>query len=268
MSEASERVPGVRLEAGRADAVDDALVREAPLQIDLNGRAFSVTMRTPGADRALIRGLLFTEGVVAAGATGWKFAERAGPGGLAAVVDVTIPDIYLCGRVYDRRSLVSSSSCGLWGLRVWGEPDPDAKPLDARGRLTLARVDEAVRAMRVRQHAFDATGGCHGAAAFPETGDALAVAEDIGRHNAVDKVVGKLLEQGTLESAALLTVSGRISFEIVSKCYRAGIPALAAVSAPSTMAVEMGRRLGITILGFCRDGRATAYSHADRVTPA
>jgi FdhD protein len=265
MIETHEGVAGVRYRAEGVEPVEDRLLREVPLQINLNGRPFSVTMRTPGADDALVRGLLFTEGIVSRDATGWQTTQRTNESGLATVAEVTIPEIYVCERFYDRRSLVSSSSCGLCGLKEWGDPDPDAAPLQARGALTPALVETALRGMRARQQAFEATGGCHAAGAFDAAGSVLAVAEDIGRHNAVDKVVGMMLADGRLGEASLLTVSGRISFEIVSKAYRAGIPAIAAVSAPSTLAVEMGRRLGIAILGFCRDGRATVYSHPERM---
>lgn len=276
MSESTRRVDGRRLEPTGTVEVVDALTTEAPLQIDLNGESFSVTMRTPGQDPALVRGLLFTEGIVSAEATGWEYRprrrEEASSAGAIAdpddvtIIDVTIPEIYVCRTFYDRRSLVSSSSCGLCGLKEWGEPDPDVAPIVSDVVVSRAELLQAMESMRDRQRAFDLSGGCHGAAVFASNGDCLAAAEDIGRHNAVDKAVGVLLEARSLARAALLTVSGRISFEIVSKCYRAGIPILAAVSAPSTLAVEMGRRLGITIVGFCRGDRATAYSHPGRVT--
>lgn len=276
MSQSTRRVDGRRLEPTGTSEVVDALTTEAPLQIDLNGESFSVTMRTPGQDPALVRGLLFTEGIVSADATGWEYRPRPREGapnsGTAealddvTIIDVTIPEIFICRTFYDRRSLVSSSSCGLCGIKEWGEPDPDVAPIVSEVIVSRAELLRAMESMRDRQRAFDLSGGCHGAAVFASNGECLAAAEDIGRHNAVDKAIGFLLENRSLTQAALLTVSGRISFEIVSKCYRAGVPILAAVSAPSTLAVEMGRRLGITVVGFCRDDRATAYSHPGRVT--
>lgn len=271
----TEEVPGHRFDATGVFSVVDALTTEVPLQIDLNGESFSVTMRTPGDDRALVRGLLFTEGIVTADATGWQYLPRknesmdpddaATASERATVIDVRIPEVFICRQFYDRRSLVSSSSCGLCGIKEWGDPDPEAKPIESTVQLPFANLVRAMEAMRESQQAFDRSGGCHGAAAFDATGARVAVAEDIGRHNAVDKVIGQLLEDGRIADAVLVTVSGRISFEIVSKIYRAGIPVLAAVSAPSTLAVDMGNRLGVSVAGFCRDGRATVYSHADRL---
>jgi FdhD protein len=118
---------------------------------------------------------------------------------------------------------------------------------------------------RRRQSQFDGTGGCHAASAATTHGDVLCIFEDIGRHNAVDKVIGFLLENNLLPLADVLTVSGRVSFEIVQKCARAGIPILSAISAPSSLAVEMSERWGITLAGFCRNNRASFYSHTHRV---
>ena len=119
--------------------------------------------------------------------------------------------------------------------------------------------------MNSRQELFGRTGGCHAAAMFSRDGRLLAFGEDVGRHNAVDKAVGALLEQGNLPGAFLLCVSGRVSYEIAAKATRAGISVLAAVSAPSSLAVEFCREAGITLLGFCRGRRATAYAHAERL---
>ena len=120
-------------------------------------------------------------------------------------------------------------------------------------------------AMKAAQHTFHKSGGSHAAAAFTNNGELLSIREDIGRHNAVDKVIGHLINNNSLKGAKCLTVSGRISYEIISKAFAAKIPILAAVSAPSTLAVDFAKELGITLLGFCRENKATCYSHPNRI---
>jgi FdhD protein len=139
-------------------------------------------------------------------------------------------------------------------------------PVTKEVAISAAALQVIHQNARARQSQFDGTGGCHGATAATAQGEVLCLFEDIGRHNAVDKVIGFLLENDQLPLADVLTVSGRVSFEIVQKCARAGIPILSAISAPSSLAVEMSERWGITLAGFCREDRATFYSRLDRVS--
>lgn len=246
----------------------EVLAHEAVLQVRVNGVDYTTTVRTPGADEALARGLLFAEGVVTDPAAPCRCASIADPeSGVAGVIDVAVPTEFLARAIDDRRSMASTASCGLCGVREAKDLQLYGGPLrvDTDERLDLDRVDGMMRAMAARQSAFDATGGTHAAAAFTLAGECLAVHEDIGRHNAVDKVVGELITKQQLDDARCLTVSGRLSYEIVFKAFHARIPFLLSVSAPSSMAVEMGERFGLCVVGFCRDGRATVYSQLDRV---
>ena len=261
-------VHALRFEHGVLRNSHDPLTVELPLQIKINGQPFSVTMRTPGADQSLVKGLLFTEGIALADNGACILHEERDPTtGTVLAVNVEIPPMYLCENVYAKRSLLASAACGLCGQRELDAAGFDTRPLAPAGKLQLTRVESLIASMRAQQQTFAATGSTHAAALFRlEGGTPLCVFEDIGRHNAVDKAVGFLLEQQRLGEAQVLTVSGRISFEIVSKSYKAGIPFLLAVSAPSSFAVDMGQRWGMTVIGYCRDQRCTVYCNPDNVT--
>jgi len=238
--------------------VVESLTPERPLQIMVNGQSYSVTMQTPGAERYLVRGLLHAEGAGEGGFLVYGQEER----GPATVVEVEIECPDLPGGA---RRLAATSSCGLCGKESLDDVLRDIAPVVGDVRVDAAGLRVIHEAMRARQATFSGTGGSHAAAAATARGEILVVFEDVGRHNAVDKVVGFLLEEGLLARADVLAVSGRVSFEIVQKCARAGIPVLAAVSAPSSLAVESAERWGITLAGFCRGDRATFYSGLGRV---
>jgi FdhD protein len=170
------------------------------------------------------------------------------------------------GEGYDRsRSLISVSSCGICGKKELADLIVKGEILETDEKLEAQLVAEMFTQMRKSQVTFDRTGGSHAAACFDLSGALLDLREDIGRHNAVDKVIGALLEKGMLAAAKCLLVSGRISFEIVSKVYKAGIPFLAAVSAPSSLAVECARAMGMTLLGYCRGDQFTCYAYEERI---
>lgn len=246
----------------------ESLVVEAPLHIRLNGVAYTTTMRTPGLDRALARGLLFTEGIVPEADAPLTYSETPDPeSGLVSLLDVSCPGEFVAQSVEGRRTAIASASCGVCGTRDLADIAVYGPPLQRNdgARLDVDDIDALRDAMQARQPIFRATGGCHAAGLFSAGRELLAVCEDVGRHNAVDKAVGTLLESGQLASAAVLFASGRVSYEIVYKAYRAGIPILLAVSAASSLAVDTAGRLGITVAGFCRGGRATVYTHAERL---
>lgn len=265
--ESSKAVEALRFDKGQLQERSDFLTIELPLQIKINGRPFSVTMRSPGDDRHLVTGLLFTEGIVDPRQVQVTCREETHvASGNVVAVDVSVPEAYLCDSTFDKRSLLANASCGLCGQK---ELDIDAlgkKPLAPETQLKLGEVSVLMDRMQAAQQVFRQTGSTHAAAVFDDTGRLLCLFEDIGRHNAVDKVVGHLIEKDQLEEACILAVSGRISFEIVIKAYHAGIPFLLAVSAPSSFAVEMCQLWGMTVLGFCRESRATVYSHPENVT--
>jgi len=257
------RIEGLRVRPAATESVRDVLPVEAPLQVRVNGAPFTVTMRTPGADRWLVRGLLHTEGILLPGGAEPELAEKRHPEtGEVVCISVTVPPETVQRPIGEIRTFVSASSCGLCGSKEL----PETRCLTPVRGLGFPAVELARRApammaaMRSRQSAFDAAGGTHASAIFRPDGACLAVFEDIGRHNAVDKIVGWAIEHDPEAAGRILAVSGRVSWEIVLKAWRAGFAALLAVSAPSDLAVETARRAGIVLAAFCRDDRATLYA--------
>ena len=277
-------------EDGLLDARADALAGEEPLEVRLDGEQFTVTMRTPGDDVELIAGFLLSEGIV----TDWAqirqvdFAAGIDPDGTRNlnVARVALEPGTWDPEVYRARQVYTSSACGICGtasieavqrssafpilLDAMSEDGPVAAPL-VTAKTLLGLPD----ALREEQTLFGSTGGVHAAGLFrlvregagvADSAELLAVREDVGRHNAVDKVIGWALQQGMLPlHDTVLQVSGRASFELVQKASMAGIPMLSAVSAPSGLAVDLGREQGITVVGFNRGTRFNAYSHHERI---
>ena len=259
----TKSVRAVRFEAGTPTRADDAVTVEAPLQIRVNGVAFTTTMRTPGDDCPLARGLLFTEGVVTDRAVQPEYREiRDQETTFASCLDVTVPEGLGEKEVEGRRTTLSASSCGMCGTRDPADIEIYGPPLTLATDRTfdVGLVPRMLDTLRAGQATFEQSGGSHAAGLFTIEGELLALYEDIGRHNAVDKTIGHLLDAKRLDDGQCLMVSGRVSYEIVYKAYRAEIPILLAVSAPSSMAVETAQRLGMTVIGFCWDRRATVYS--------
>lgn len=238
------------------ETTDDAVVIEEPLEIRVGEKPVSVTMRTPGHDFELAAGFLFTESIVARAAD----IETIRHWGSPNVVRVDLREGVRVDLQRLQRHFYSTSSCGVCGktsidaLRVNASPVATAPAVP---REVIARFPETLRAA---QTAFDATGGIHGAGLFDATGALLRMREDIGRHNAVDKVIGSFLLEGRSFADTILFVSSRTSFELVQKAVVAGIPMLAAVGAPSSLAVALAREMNLTLLGFVRDGRYNVYA--------
>ncbi len=266
-AEMTREYRGRKFDSGRSVSVADRLTVEEALQINLNQKPFTVTMRTPGDDYFLVRGMLFTERVVTDPAADYEYSETRDPDtGLIIAVNVNLPPALVGRSSRGERSLLSTSSCGICGRKEWLEWELSGEPLRPRGKFAMKCLPALAAQMEAAQPAFSHSGGAHAAAAFTANAELLAVCEDIGRHNAVDKVVGKLLAAGNLRTATCLFISGRASYEIVIKAYRAGIPFLVAVSAPSSLAVDTAEKCGITLIAFCRESRATAYSHLASVS--
>ncbi|MBW8886340.1 MAG: formate dehydrogenase accessory sulfurtransferase FdhD [Fibrobacteres bacterium] len=260
-------VQALHAQEGRFRTVDDALAEEAALQILVDGAAFSMTMRTPGQDTDLAIGLLHGEGELVS----WDDVETAkeipaaGEGCSDAIEIMRKPAAREDRKPAERR-LISNASCGVCGKVSAEDLEVQALRGDrAEARLDLALIPVLEGRMRSAQELFSRTGGSHAAALFAADGGLLVLREDVGRHNAVDKAIGHLLRERALKQAGLLFISGRVSYEIVSKAAKANIPFLLAVSAPSTLAVKLCREAGITLLAFCRGGKATVYSHPERV---
>ena len=246
--------------------VEDMLTVEESLKITINGAPFTVTMRSPGSEMELVRGLLYTEDIYKDIDVDPIISVREkSPAGYITWIDVTIPPDKVGAGIANNRSIMSVSSCGICGKSELEKVGEGKDGIVNAEQLDPEAVELMFEKMNARQDTFRASGGSHASAAFSMNGEMLAVAEDIGRHNAVDKVIGSLLLLGKLKDAKCLLVSGRISYEIVSKSVVAGIPFLAAVSAPSSMAVEMSEKFGITLMAFCREDKLTVYSHTDRM---
>ena len=246
--------------------VDDDLVTEEPLEIRVRGRAMSVTMRTPGHDAELAAGFLLGEGVIRAAADVLA-ATHCVRNDAGNVIDVRLaPDVRVDFEALTRH-VFASSSCGLCGAATIDAVRKRFPRISTGSSRFAARMIAGLPdLMRARQSAFDRTGGLHAAALFHASGRLVVLREDVGRHNAVDKVIGHCLLAGLTPLADhVLVVSGRSSFEIMQKALAARIPVVAAVSAPSSLAVEFAAESGQTLIGFVRGGRMNVYSHADRL---
>lgn len=248
-------------EDGRVARAQDYLAVEEPLEIRVGETSLSVTMRTPGSDLELAAGFLFTEGIIR-GPSDLRKLESGGSNTVEAELgsEVTPPERL-------QRNFFAASSCGICGkatidsVRVRGIKAPN-RDFRIAADVLCALPDK----LREAQAVFGRTGGLHAGAAFTASGELIVLREDIGRHNAVDKVVGwALLEDRVPISECVLMVSGRGGFEIVQKALVAGIPVLASVSAPSSLAVQMAREMGMTLIGFLRGRRFVIYSGAERI---
>lgn len=269
MNHPLQTTPIVEWNAGEECRRLDEVVAEEPLEIRLNGAPVSVTMRTPGDDFELAAGFLFTEGIIDAGSdlAGVSYARPRKHGRQCNTVDVTLR----AGKTFDaerlRRHFFASSSCGMCGkasieaVRVRGIRSPKGDL-----RLDPELLAFLPAALRPAQALFERTGGLHAAALFDSKGTLLEVREDVGRHNAVDKIVGHAVLSGSVPlSERILFVSGRGGFEIVQKALVAGVPVVASVSAPSSLAVGLARDYGLTLIGFLRGRRFVVYSGEERI---
>lgn len=263
---ATRKYQGKKFEKDSIRSIEDALTLEEALQVNINGIPFTISMRTPGEDEALVRGLLHSEGVIKeAHYMPQMEVKKENEEGVVTIIDVTIPSAHLGEGYTNSRSLLSVSSCGICGKTELEDLSFSGAKMEDGWQLEIGTLHKLFDRMNSQQFDFKQSGGTHAAAAFTMEGTLLVAMEDIGRHNAVDKVVGKLIATQQLDLAKILTVSGRISYEIVVKCFKARIPYLAAVSAPSSLAVDYAKELGITLFAFCRGERVTCYSHTHRV---
>lgn len=264
-------VPVTRVAGNVVSRISDVAAAEEPLDIRLHGRSFAVIMRTPGEDRALAAGFLLSERVI-------RSADDIGAIEHCRHPDQTkahhVVDVFLVGDaaarvprlLEERRQFIANSSCGVCGRATIEELATGIAPLIVGPPVHVDVIRALPDRLRARQATFEETGGLHGAALFAADGTLLASAEDVGRHNAVDKVVGSSIVGRPLEVApAVLMVSGRVSFEIVQKAWLAAVPIVAAVSAPTSLAVELAREAGITLLGFVRGQSLNIYSHDARI---
>jgi FdhD protein len=256
----------VRVDERGAVETADRVAVERGLEVRLDDEPFAVVMRTPGADRDLAAGFLFSEGVIA--------SRRD----ITAIIDEPIehrvsvrltPDAAARAKDShpDRRRVAMNAACGMCGRTSLDALAVAAPPVESMVTVSREVLSALPAALAGRQLAFSETGGLHAAALATTGGVLLDSAEDVGRHNAVDKIIGRALSDDRLPlSNALLFVSGRTSFEIVQKAWLAGIPIVASVSAPSSLAVELAERAGMTLVGFVRDRRFNIYSKRHRIS--
>lgn len=266
MTEPTTGVRVRRFEGSSADDRDDRLAVEEPCEIRLGDRPVAVIMRTPGHDRELAAGFLYSEGIVL-------------PGDIATIASCRDPDALNPENIVEvrltagteprtdwQRNFYAASSCGICGKASIEAIYVRAEPLDDDTRFERATVAACMGALREAQKVFEQTGGLHGAGLFTPDGEPVVVREDVGRHNAVDKVIGwAYLNERLPLGGHLLVVSGRTSFEIIQKALVAGIPAVAAVSAASSLAVQMAEDSGMTLMGFVRGDRMVAYAGGERL---
>jgi FdhD protein len=255
----------VRVSARERGLDRDRVAVELPVEVRLNSEPFSVIMRTPGDDRHLALGFLLSESVVRS----LDDVERVDVDEVENVVNVWIAPTRLdvvSQALGQRRQVDMNSACGMCGRRSLESLTINAKPFAVDWQVDEAVVLTLPRALSQVQSAFDETGGLHAAGLFGVNGELEASAEDVGRHNAVDKLLGRMLAGRRLPcDRSILVVSGRSSFEIVQKAWFGGIRMIAAVSAPSSLAIDLAREAGMTLLGFVRDGRFNIYAGAERV---
>jgi len=254
----------------------DTLAGEEPLELRVGGKSLAVTMRTPGADFDLAAGFLVSEGVISKNEEllAMRYCSGKGIDGINEfnVLDLTLADGVAPPDDNVARAFFTTSSCGLCGkasidaVRTRSSFDVRDDPLSVEPSMLVSLPDR----LREAQKVFEKTGGLHAAGLFnAETGELLVLREDVGRHNAVDKVIGWALREGRLPlRETIVLVSGRASFELVQKAVMAGIPALCAVSAPSSLAVDLAEESGMTLIGFLRDPSMVIYAGAHRVRSA
>ena len=240
-----ERVEG---EVRRADR--DRVVVEAPLQLRARGRPVATIMRTPGRDLELARGLLHAESIPAAG--------------LAQVAEDAI-EIDVDPAAFAARGLLASAACGVCGRAAVADLELRAREVDADTAIDRAVLATLPGALRAAQSVFAATGGLHAAGLFTTSGALVAAREDVGRHNAVDKLVGWALGAGLDPARHVVFLSGRLGYELVQKAILFGVPIVAAVSAPSSLAIELAERFNVALAGFVRETRCNLYAHSWRV---
>lgn len=256
-----------RYAAGEHFEENDHVACEEPLEIRVEGTSVAVVMRTPGHDEELVAGFLLSEGMIAARADVFEISQcPSQPGQQGNVVDVLLTDASKLDLGRLSRNVFTSSSCGICGKATIGAVFQQFPPLDGGFQVSAADLLTFPQKLRRQQRAFERTGGLHASAIFDGGGEIVVLREDVGRHNALDKVIGHALLGGLLPlSEHVLVLSGRISFELMQKALSAGIPVVAGISAPSSLAVEFARESGQALAGFLRGQAMNVYAGTGRI---
>jgi FdhD protein len=266
----SREVPVTHVSPAGSHHTTDRAAAEEPLDIRLHGKSFAVIMRTPGHDRELAAGFLQAERVIRTpdelGAV--EHCRHPDQSRVHHVVDVFLRGAAasrVAGLMERRRELIANSACGICGRSTIDELAAELRPIGDRPPVSIELVRTLPDRLRTTQATFNDTGGLHGAALFTINGDLIVSAEDVGRHNAVDKVFGWMLINEARARPAVLVVSGRVAFEIVQKAWIGGVPVIAAVSAPTSLAIDLADAAGIALLGFVRGASLNIYTHTARI---
>ncbi len=253
----------IKLSIDSLEKFDDTLVIEAPLQININKEPYTVVMRTPGNDEELVRGLLYAEDIYK-NKDGIKISIIKTEKDFSTVINLEILKNKLGKGYLNKRTLLSVSSCGICGKKELKDLKIKGKSLKRNSANNIKDLVKEIHfmflEMNKKQFLFRSTGGSHACAIFNTNKKLLTIKEDIGRHNAVDKCVGDLINKNKLKEANYMLVSGRVSYEIVSKAFLAKIPIIIAVSACSSLAVDFAKEFGIFLIGFSRNNKMTVYS--------
>lgn len=255
---------GLKISSSNHVKIDDFLVIEAPLQININNEPYTVVMRTPNDDFELIRGLLFAEDIYKKDSPLYYQIEKEDSKS-PSIINVNIKSEDLKKGYLNKRTLLSVSSCGICGKKELKDIKINGKKLTKNAFISSENLHKMHLLMSNFQETFKKSGGSHAAAVFNKKQELLTIKEDIGRHNAVDKSIGELLIKKTLQDANYLLVSGRVSYEIVSKAFIAKIPVIVAISACSSLAVDFAKEFGICLIGFTRNEKMTIYSNPNYI---
>lgn len=247
----------VKSTGGITEIVEDEIAIEKALEVSINGYSFSVVMQTPGDEIELTCGLLFSEDIISKDYKP-EFITEFSEDGFIEKVNCIIPVNELKEGYKGSRSLLSVSSCGICGKQKLEDINfSGAKLIDSE--IEQTEIFEMMSILKLKQVVFNQTGAVHGSALFSLNYELLTVKEDVGRHNSLDKAIGHLLQNNQLKDAKILAFSGRLSFEIIFKSFRAKIPNILAVSAPTSLAIDYAKEFGITLYGFTRGNRFTRY---------
>jgi FdhD protein len=255
---------GIHISKGNQSKVSDGIVVEAALQININKESYTVVMRTPGNDFDLIRGLLFAEDIYKGKENlDFEIIEEK-PNGFS-IININITKEKLGKGYLNKRTLLSVSSCGICGKQNLEDIELKGNALKKEQLFSSQSIEEMSLKMSSLQDVFKHTGGSHAAAIFNKNYQLLSIKEDIGRHNAVDKAIGQLINQNELKQAFCMLVSGRVSYEIVSKAFIAKIGIIVAVSACSSLAIDYAKEFGICLIGFSRTNKMTIYANPTKI---
>lgn len=249
----------IKVTSDKKHQIIDAIVVEAPLQININNKPYTVVMRTPGDDEYLVRGLLYAEDIYKR-EQNFAIDLIENTENNFTIVNVTIAKNLLGKGYMNKRTLLSVSSCGICGKQTLESIKTSGKKLLNSNQIDPKSISTMLKKMKNNQPSFKLTGASHAAAVFDSEHQLLSIKEDIGRHNAVDKVIGELLNINRLNKSQFLLVSGRVSYEIVTKAFIAKIKTIIAVSGCSSLAIDFAKEFGIQLIGFSRSNTSTVYS--------